>query len=342
MKIRTDKKNFLFYLFLIFELTVLSAEQFRVAKLHIVQIQQNETYEVSENLGLNDALAIYLPEERPFIDGIEIKMTIPEQTALWRDCCGCYIYDKINPLPIKEQIDFTGTREFFGVLPGKLSWILQIPFTETNSLKTNQYTTKLDQIPDISNNFIFLRLQQIMKGIPDSVMNSEISLNIKPILSDKGILKLDIQKPDKQELNSTEIEEQENDFFTVFIDDTPISLEENDGNIFLESGIHNISVISENYRTEVRTARIDQAKITEISIPLKSIEPTLIITAPEGAQIFLDEESFSDLGKEFFISEGDHKIRFIIGDYELLRNISVQKGKTYKANLAIDLQFTED
>ena len=46
--------------------------------------------------------------------------------------------------------------------------------------------------------------------------------------------------------------------------------------------------------------------------------------------------------KEFVISEGEHKIKFTIGDYEIIRSITAIKGKTYSANFSLDLQITEN
>ena len=112
--------------------------------------------------------------------------------------------------------------------------------------------------------------------------------------------------------------------------------------IILDTGIHNISVISEDYRNENRTVRIDQAKTTDLKIEMKSIEPKLLITALEGTQILLDEQECTQIGKEFIISEGEHKIKFAIGDYEITRTITAIKGKTYSANFSLDLEITEN
>ena len=365
------KYTVLLFSFLMLFTAGLFAEQFRVAKLHTVQLTDDVNSEAEAALELNDGLAIYLPESRVFIEGIEIKMTIPEETALWRDCCACVVYDSVNPSPKKEQIDFSGNKIFFEVLPGKLSWYLQIPLTDTKQFKTNQYTTRLEKKPDLSGNYIFLRLQQVMKGVPDTVLDSVIKMSVKPILSNKGILKLNIQEPEIQtkyqakadadkteeaekaaetteqglssaQLNNTQAEDNSQDeaFYTVFVDDNPVQGDLD--KILLNTGIHNVSVISESYRTEVRNVRIEQAKISDLDILLKSIEPTLIITAPEGTQIQFDGEPFSETGKEIIISEGEHKVTFIIGDYEIIRSISAIKGKTYKANLAVDLQISEE
>ena len=115
---------------------ILSAETFRVGQCHVVNLKEETDFSAVKKLGLNDSIAIYLPEERLFLEGIEIKMDIPEETAMWRDCCGAYVYDGIRPAPSEQQIDFTGNKIFFGVLPGKLSWVLQIPLKKENSITT--------------------------------------------------------------------------------------------------------------------------------------------------------------------------------------------------------------
>ncbi len=339
MKIQTWLKRKLIFslLFAAFICAYMNAETFRVAQCHVIELKEEPSYSASKKLGLNDALAVFIPEDRLFLDGIEIKMEIPEETALWRDCCGAYIYDDIRPVPTERQIDFTGNKIFFGVLPGKLSWVLQVPLTEGVQFKQDQYTKIIDKKPSAAGNFIFVRLQQIMKGVPDEVMNSRISFSVRPILKDEGLISLKLTYPEA--VAQTDSMELEN--VTVFIDNQTYATEETLKGVVLPTGIHNISVISENYRTEVRKIRIDQAKKIEVEIALKSIEPTVIITAPEGSQVYLDDEKFENTGKEYTLSEGDHKIRCVIGDYEIVRTLEVTKGRTYKVNLTVDLQISE-
>ena len=316
----------------------LYAETFRVAQCHIIELTEDTSFSSTKKLGLNDSLAVYIPEERLFLEGIEFKMDIPEDMAIWRDCCGAYIYDGIKPAPKAQQIDYSGSKIFFGVVPGKLSWILQLPLTKTAQFKTNQYTKTIEAIPAAQGNFVFLRLQQIMKGVPDEVMNGKITITVRPILSDKGLLKIKLTAPEVSEQKEDAPEEN----ISIFIDNNPYLIQDAQKGFVLGTGIHNVSVISENYRTEVRKVRIDQAKISDLEIVLKSIEPTVIITAPEGATVYLDDEKFEDLGKEVVIPEGDHKIRCGIGDYEIVRSLSVSKGRSYKVNLTVDLQISED
>ena len=128
---------------------------------------------------------------------------------------------------------------------------------------------------------------------------------------------------------------------TIFIDDKMLPLSENP-KVLLETGIHNISIISDSYRNEVRTVRIDRAKTTELTVVMKSLEPTLLITAPEGTEVLLDDVKCTSFGKEFVITEGEHIIKFTIGNYQIVRSINAIKGKTYTANFALDLDITEN
>ena len=332
-------------LLLFTSLSALTAETFRVAETHTVKIEETVGSEATCQMTMYDGMAIFLPENPLYLQGIELSFVIPESIAVWRDCTGFYLYDNISPVPSEQQIDYSGKRIWFDVLPGRLSWIVQIPLGPSNKMKTDKYTTKIDTVPDIENGFIFFKLQQIMKGIPDEVMDALISVTVKPMLADKGLLTFDLKEeyPNSVTDDTTgEVYNQLEDT-TFFIDENayPIMHLNKDG-ILLDTGIHNISVINPYYRTEVRTVRIDQAKTTAVEVTLKSIEPTLLVSAPEGTAVFLDDEPYEITGKETIISEGDHKVKFVIGDYEIVRNLSVSKGKSYSADLAVDLKISEE
>lgn len=306
----------------------LNAESFRIRKANISNLQANQTDETQFECGVYDAVAIYLPDDKTFIEGIEIKMAIPEAIASWRDTVAASIYDNISPAPTANQIDYSGTRLFVSTLPGRLSWVLQIPLDKNNSIKENQYSTKIDTIPSKSAKTIFLRFQPIMKGIPEETLNAKIGVSVRPILTDKGKLSLSLSSADKQLKQ-----------YSVYIDDRPIDTTKD---IILSTGHHNLSIISEDYRNEVRKFYIEQAKTTNIEIDLKGVEPTLLINAPDGTLVYLDDKPCKEIGKEFIISEGEHSVKFIVGSYEVVRTITATKGKTYKANFEIDLTITDE
>lgn len=311
-------------------LTALCAESFRVSRVHELAVVQTPDSEGTARLGINEALAISLPADQTFIEGLELKFDIPEAVASWMDSVACSVYANISPTPKATQIDYSGTRAYVKTLPGKLSWVLQIPLKKENSIKSNNYTTKVDSVITPSSNIIFVRLQPVMKGVPEETLNAIVPITVKPILMNKGQLAFKLLPPEKK-LEPC----------TIFIDDkmTPLSA---DSKVLLDTGVHDISIISESYRNEVRTVRIERAKTTELSVEMKSLEPTLLITAPEGTEVLLDDVKCTTLGKEFVITEGEHKIKFTIGDYEIVRSITAIKGKTYTANFSLDLDISEN
>ena len=329
MKLRSNLGQLFILIFFISTLS-LSAETFRVSKVHTAEINSSPDSEISVNLGINDSLAITLPENQEYIEGIELKFSIPEAVAYWMDSVACSIYENINPIPDSSRIDYSGSRIFVRTLPNKLSWVLQIPLKKENSIKSNNYTQKLDKIVNPADNIIFLRLQPVMKGVPDETLNSIIPITIKPILSNKGKLNLSLIPPEN-ELNPC----------SIFIDDKMI-IYPTEEDIFLPAGVHDISIISEAYRNELRTVRIDQARQTDLTVKMKSINPTIFVSAPEGTAVFLDDNEFTQFDNETEIAEGEHKIKFVIGNYEMIRTINAIKGKTYKANFSLELQITEE
>lgn len=310
-------------------LTAVNAESFRVRKTHVIHLENESTEIQAGECNIYDAAAVFLPEDKTFIEGVEIKMVIPESIASWRNSVAATVYDRISPEPKQNQIDYSGTRIFVSTIPGKLSWVLQIPLKKENSIKENNYSTKIDTIPSGQATNLFVKFQPVMKGIPEEVLNSNITVSARPIFSDKGRLKL----------NFITDENSSNDF-SVFIDDNPVNLK---NDLILKTGVHNLSVISENYRNEMRTFFIDQAKTTNLDIVLRGVEPSLVLEAPEGISIWLDGiDCTEQSGKEFIITEGEHSVKFTIGSYEVVRSINAVKGKTYRASLDVDLSISEN
>ena len=321
-----SKKIFALIIFFTINLLTLSSESFRVRKLIPVHISGNSTEEQTISCGINDSIGIFLPKDRTYLDGIEIKVAIPPSVAEWRDSVACSLYDFIQPTPSSNQIDYSGNRIFVTTVPTKLSWILQLLLNNDENQKSSQYATKINITPA---DYTFLRFQPAMKGIPDDTLNAQFKLSIKPILKNKGKLKLKITAEDCAEIK-----------YSLYLDEQPISVSKNE--LLLSTGMHKIDVLSDEYRNEVRSFIIEQAKDTNVEINLRSLEPTLKIQTPENSKFFIDENECKQKDIPIVISEGEHKLRFILGDYEIIRMINIQKGKSYTINLSVDLQITEE
>lgn len=306
------------------------ADSFRVRKVHVAPLELTTKDELAFDCAINDGIAVSLPEDKVFLEGIEFKMNIPEGISSWPDSVACSIYGKTTPLPKAGQIDYSGNRVFVRTLPGRMSWILQVPVTKKHNIKANNFATTADVIPDVSSNFVFLRFQTVMKGLQEDTMNSLISVTVRPILSDKGRIILNLSSAEN-ELRPV----------SVYIDDVPMGSSDLK-NLIVPAGIHNLSVVSNDYRNETRTIYVDQAKSTEVSIQLKGVEPALSISAPQGTKVFVDNKPVADIESEVVVSEGEHTIKCTVGDYEVIRTVKVEKGKIYKVNFEVELTISDE
>lgn len=304
------------------------AEDFRVHA--VVPVQFSDIFsETKCTAGINDAIFITLPADMTYVSGIELHFKVPEIVAAWRDTIAYSLYEPITPRPSEKQIDYSGSRISVGTFPGKLSHTIYIPLSEQMEIKNSPYYEKIAVQPNSKQGFIFFRMQLAMKGVPEEFENALFEITAKPVLIEKGKLRLFVIEPKEKK-----------ETYSVFIDSNPFTASEN-GNL-LSMGEHHLSISSENYRNEVRTFRIEQAKETVLTIPLRGIEPTIKLVSPENAQVFFDGVPVENARDAFEISQGEHIVKFIIGDYEVVRNITAVNGRSYTVNLSIDAAVTED
>ncbi|QTQ14238.1 hypothetical protein HRQ91_07125 [Treponema parvum] len=309
---------------------MLKAQMFRVHKTVVTDLSVTGK-NPSLKLGINDALAVFFPKDMTYLQGLYIDIKIPSMAAVWQDSMAWSLFDKLSPSPSENGIDYSGKSIASGLLPQRLSWSVSIPLTEKNTIKDNPYSAKMGFIPDTKSGFIFLRLQQVMKGTPDEFDNLIFEITVKPILINKGKLELEIVNPNGGKEISA---------YSLFLDEKPFEF--TIGENFLDPGNHTLSLISEFYRNEVRTVHVEQAKTTQMQIRLRSIEPTAILNAPGNAAVFFDGDRMESGVKEFVISEGEHTVNFVLGNYEVVKKFTAIKGQSYSISLNIEAVISEE
>ncbi len=277
---------------------------------------------------MNDALLITLPADMTYVSGVELKFKVPETVAAWRDTIAYSLYDDIRPRPSAQTVDYEGTRISVSTFPGKLSHIIYIPLSENNAVRHSPYHDIIAVRPDIKNGYVFFRMQLAMKGAPEDLENAVFAVTAKPVLLNKGTLRLLIIEPDGAHKP-----------YTVMIDEQTVTTK---GGTLLDTGEHHLSITSDEYRNEVRTFRIEQAKTTELAVTMRGIEPILKIVSPNDARIFLDDEPLANTKEPVTVTPGDHTVRFMIGDYEVVRTVSAANGRSYTVHLSVDAAVTED
>lgn len=304
------------------------AEPFRVSRTNLVTI--DSLFEKKEvEAGVNDAVAIKLPQDKTFIEGIEISIKVPKIVAEWRDSVAWSLYSGISPAPGSSLIDYSGTRVEVGTFGESLSFNIKVPTKKNHSIKGDAYSYTAQMIPANDDGFLFFRLQLAMKGSSDSIPESKFKVCAYPILSNEGKISLDLKRPENEETKE----------FTVFVDGKQSELGKTD--ILVPAGNHSVNVVSDFYRNEVRAVSVEQAKTSKVEILLREIKPIIRLIAPEGTKITFDKEEFTAPVEQFYTTSGDHTVKFMVGDYEITKTVSTLDGRSYNISVVIDAAVQE-
>lgn len=306
------------------------AENFRTHANRIIGLEDSfdrKTVQAS----VNDCVAIMLPQDTTFIQGIEINIKVPKVVAEWRDSVAWSLYSSVSPKPEEGKIDYSGARTETGTFDS-LSLNLLVPLVKENTIKKDAYSHMAETVVDKKNGFVFLRFQLVMKGVSDALLSSQFTVSAKPILVDKGFVSLKTETP----------ENSNSEHFSVFLDGKQVDTNAITGKgILTDTGEHNLSIVSDSYRNELRTITVEQAKTSEINVTFRDIKPIIRLAAPENTRIFFDETEYKAPVEPFHTTQGDHTVRFIIGDYEIVRSVTASNGRSYNIAINLEVQVNE-
>ncbi len=326
------------------------AEDFKIGKLKDVKFSE-VTESVTFKAGINDAIHINLPEDMTYVCGIEINMKIPEEIAAWKNSVAYSLYDDVKPKPSEKKTEYSGKRISYATIPGRLSLNIYIPLTSAFSIKDSPYSEKIPVSHKENKKDLFFRLQLAMEQMPETFGDAQLEVTVKAVLIDKGKLNFLVEpakqlnlptltkageQQKKQQKKSKKGEKPE---FTVFIDDKEIH---ETGEMLLPTGEHHVSIVSESYRNELRTFVIEQAKTTNLSVELRSIEPTLIFICPMNTEICFDDKQIDNPKTAFIIEPGEHSVKMTVGDYEIVKNFTAINGRSYTMSLDIAASIYEE
>jgi hypothetical protein len=175
---------------------------------------------------------------------------------------------------------------------------------------------------------LLFRVMPLIKGLTDEIEALRFVLTIKPILSDEGAVRVAFRYPENLPDKP----------FTLLIDDEVIDRPREER--VLREGEHNLVILSNNYRNENRVFMVERGKILELGITLQDPTPLVIFEAPENVRIFFDNTPVNP-GKPLPVEPGAHEVRFQLSDYAVIKPLTVQKGKTYRVAMSVDLTITE-
>jgi len=323
------KAKLFFSIFLLFSFYRLQAESFRTVVNGLVEVSVGQTDAVIP-IGINSSVIINLGSDTRFLRGIEIEVSAPQSWLPYRGSLVMIMYNKINPQTGDGITDMDGSRIAFEPLPSRLRIIYHIPIRQQHGLRTTTSATVPTNIIQPASFPVIFRLMPVSKGLPDDFENITFNFTARPILSDEGAVRFIPRYPAQLR----------NKPFTVLIDDVVIpNISEQ---ILLREGEHHLVVLSEDYRNESRRFVVERTKIIDLTIELQDPAPIIIFEGPQNAQIYLNNNQISRGRESITVEPGQHEVKFNVGDYTITRTLNIQRGKTYRVSLSVDLTVQEE
>jgi len=282
----------------------------------------------SVSIGINSSVIFNLDGEIRFIRGIELEITAPQAWLSYRNSLVMTAYNNINPQTASGIADMDGSQIAFEPLPAKLQITYQIPVRQSHGLRTTPYVTVPSGIIQPSTFPVLFGLSPVLKGLTNEFENLTFNMTVRPILSDEGAVRVITRYP--PQLRNRPI--------TVLINDNVVSPSEQ---VFLREGEHHLLILSDDYRNESRRFVVERAKTLDMVIELQDPTPILIFEAPQNAEVFLDNAPLTTSRESVMVEPGQHEVRFRIGDYTVIRTLNIQRGKTYRVALEVDMTIDE-
>ena len=307
----------------------LQGESVRASVAGIQRVSLSRQEGTTLNFSYNSSSVILIEGDTRFLRGIEIELTAPQSFLPYHDCLAAVIYDELNRIPEPGVINLECRRIGYETLPAKIQTSYQIPIKEGHGLRTSPYTTVLTDVVNPSAFPILFRLMPV-KAIPSELERMDFKLNVKPILSDEGALRINFRYP----------EGLSNRPLTVFINDVPIRNPTEEQ--LLKEGDYRLTIQSEDYRSQNTRFVIERGKTTPLTIELQDPRPRIIFEFPENARVYLDNTLLSNPRNPIPVEPGVHEVRFQISDYTIIRTLTVQRGRTYTIALSLGVEITED
>jgi hypothetical protein len=283
----------------------------------------------STTLSYIGAAVISLDRETRFFRGIELELIVPQSYMAYRGSLALALYTDLDQPPGPGIVDLEARQISMEPIPNKIQIIYQIPIRPGHGLRDSPYATLPAGIVPPESFPLLFRILPVIKGISEDVETMSFRLSVKPILSDEGAVRINPRYPEHLARRP----------FTTLIDDEVV--ERPQDTRLLKEGEHHLVIISNDYRNESRRFIIERGKILELGITLQDTVPLVYFEAPDNALIFFDNEAVHSSRQPLTADAGLHEVRFQMGDYTVVKPLTIHRGKTYRVALAVDVSISE-
>ena len=305
------------------------AESFRALVAGIHRVSLAEPDGVTIPLTYVSSSLILIDGDTRFLRGIQLDLTSPRGFLSYRGTLAAALYGNLNRVPGIGVAELQGLRLGFDPLPARIQTIYEVPLKTEHGFRTSPFATVLTDVVDFSSFPLLFRLMPLASNIPITVERMLFNLNVRPILSNEGAVRINIRYPDNLRGRP----------YTVLLNGNVI--EDLGEELLLREGEHNLLVLSEYYRNHSSRFIVERTRVMDLTVELQDSTPFLIFEGPENARVYLNNVFIPDPRVLRPVEPGRHEVRFQVGDFTVIRPLTVQRGRTYRVAMSLDLDITE-
>ena len=304
-------------------------ESFRtlIAGVHRVSLSQPQG--VTLPLSYISSSIIHIDGDTRFFRGIQLELTSPRTFLSYRGTLAAALYGNLNRVPGIGIAVLEGRRLGFDPIPARIQTVYEVPLIAEHGFRTSPFATVLTDVVELSSFPLLFRLMPDVNNIPDAVERMVFNLNVRPILSNEGAVRINFRYPDNLRGRP----------YTVLLNG--ISIENPGEERVLREGEHSLIVLSEDFRNHSSRFVVERAKVLDLTIELQDPTPFLIFEGPENARVYLNDVFIPNPRVLRPVEPGLHEVRFQVGDFTVIRPLNVQRGRTYRVAMSIDLDIME-
>jgi hypothetical protein len=305
------------------------AEILRIAKADMIEVGVEKPAGIAVSMSAGDSTLVMLEKDLRFLSGVEFEITAPAAWISHRGQLAAAFYCALDRLPANYASEIQVKELRYEPLPNKIQSIYQIPVKQGAALRPSPYVSVLRETVPPDEFPVLFRIVPISAVMDEELESMEFRLNVKPILSDEGAVRILLRFPEHLPDKPA----------AVLIDGKVIESPQSER--LLKEGEHQLTVLSADYRNQNRRFVTERGKSLTVTITLQDLTPQMIFEAPANARIFLDEKLIQNTTGSLAVEAGKHDVKIQVSDYSIIRSINVQKGKTYRISFTIDMAISE-
>jgi len=272
---------------------------------------------------------IMMDGDARFFRGIQLELTAPAAFLPHRDSLMLVLYGELDSVPGIGVADVESRRLAYAILPARIRSIYQVPLRLDHGLRTSPYATVLTGVLDADTFPLLFRIMPVSKGVSAALENMVFNLTVRPILSNEGALRIIFRYPENLPDRP----------LTVLINDEIIENPREER--ILREGEHHLVILSEDYRNQSSRFVVERARTLELLVELEDPTPLLVFEHPEAARVYLNNVFLPNSRHPQPVEPGIHEVRFQVSDYIIVRPVTVQRGRTYRISLSVDIVIAE-